>query len=367
MKSYQIVLLPGDGIGPEVTSEAVRAIETVAARHNFAVSFDEHAFGGASIDSHGKPVTDETLSVCEQADAVLLGAVGGPAWDELPAASRPEAGLLSLRKHLGVFANIRPVTVSEELATQSPLQSDLVRDVDLVVVRELTGGIYFGTPSGRTDDEDVEALSTMRYKTSEIERIARTAFRYAQGRRGTVTSVDKSNVLAVSQLWREVVSRVHTNEFPDIELTHMYVDNAAMQLVRNPSQYDVILTGNLFGDILSDLAAVLPGSIGLLPSASIGGSVGLFEPVHGSAPEIAGKNIANPVAAILSGAMLLDYLGETQAAAEVRSAVAATFRDGYRTADLATDGKTTTGTNAFGQRVIAALSTQEAPVPVSIG
>lgn len=366
MKSYHIVLLPGDGIGPEVVAEAVRVLETVATRHDFEISFSRHDFGGASIDGSGVPVTSETLDVCSRADAVLLGAVGGPDWDDVEVNTRPEAGLLSLRKHLGVFANIRPVVVSEALAEHSPLQSTLVKDVDLVVVRELTGGIYFGTPSGMTDDEDVEALSTMRYKTSEIERIARTAFEYARKRNGHVTSVDKANVLAVSRLWRDVVSRVQRDEFSDVSLTHMYVDNAAMQLVRNPAQFDVILTGNLFGDILSDLAAVLPGSIGLLPSASLGGDSGLFEPVHGSAPEIAGKDVANPVAAILSAAMLLDYLGEVSAAADVRSAVADTFRDGCRTADLAYPGCDVSGTQKFGKLTVAALSTRETATPLSV-
>ena len=355
MKTHKLILLPGDGIGPEVSFEALRAIQAAADIHGFSIDVSSYDFGGASIESSGSPLTEVVSSACLDGDAVLLGAVGGQQWDSLPASQRPEAGLLQLRQTLGVFANIRPVNVSEDLASLSPLRRDVVSGVDLIVVRELTGGIYFGTPSGRTVGADVEAFNTMRYRESEITRIARVAFNYARSRRGKVTSVDKANVLSVSELWREVVTDLHRREYADVELNHLYVDNAAMQLVHNPRQFDVILTGNLFGDILSDLAAVLPGSIGLLPSASTGGTVGLFEPVHGSAPEIAGLNRANPLAAILSGAMLLHELGEVDAATSVRNAVFTVIKKGYRTDDLARAGCRIVSTSDFGERVADAI------------
>lgn len=338
-KTYRVVLLPGDGIGPEVTAQAVRVLDRAAAEEGFAFAFTEAAAGGAAIDRFGSPLPDEVLEQCKQVDAVFLGAVGGPKWDHLSGEMRPESGLLRLRKELGVFANLRPVSVSDSLADYSPLRPEAVRGIDMLVVRELTGGIYFGRPMGRTGEGAFEeAFNTMRYSAPEIERVARVAFNWARRRHGHVTSVDKANVLVVSQLWRETVTRIQRDEFPDVKLDHMYVDNAAMQLVLNPRQFDVILTGNLFGDILSDAAATLGGSLGLLPSASVGGKTGLFEPVHGSAPDLAGKDKANPVAAILTGAMLLEELGEARAALLVREAVNLVLDEGYRTADLWREG-----------------------------
>lgn len=338
-RSYHIVLLPGDGIGPEVTAEAVRALEAVAGPCGFEVAFTEHTAGGAAIDAHGDPMPDEVIAACRASDGVFLGAVGGPKWDHLSGDMRPESGLLKLRRELGVFANLRPVSVPDALAEASPLRSEAVRGTNLLVVRELTGGIYFGTPKSREGTGDGErAWNTMIYTAPEIERVARVAFDWARKRDGRVTSVDKANVLVVSQLWRDVVTRVRQDAYPDVDLQHMYVDNAAMQLVLNPRQFDVIVTGNLFGDILSDAAATLGGSLGLLPSASVGGSVGLFEPVHGSAPDIAGQGKANPIAAILSAAMLLDHLGRGDAATAIRAGVTAALGTGARTADLWREG-----------------------------
>ncbi|HET6567910.1 MAG TPA: 3-isopropylmalate dehydrogenase [Rhodothermales bacterium] len=347
------MLLPGDGIGPEVTAQAVRVLNTVAAEEGFAFEFAEGAVGGAAIDRYGSPLPDEVLEQCLKADAVFLGAVGGPKWDHLRGDMRPESGLLRLRKSLGVFANLRPVSVQESLADYSPLRSETVRGTDMLVVRELTGGIYFGQPSGRTGEgSSEEAFNTMRYSVPEIERVARVAFNWAKRRHGHVTSVDKANVLVVSQLWRETVTRIQRDEFSDVRLDHMYVDNAAMQLVLNPRQFDVIVTGNLFGDILSDAAATLGGSLGLLPSASVGGKVGLFEPVHGSAPDIAGQDKANPVAAILTAAMLLEELGEARAALFVREAVNTVLDEGYRTADLWREGFGEATTTRMGDLII---------------
>ena len=345
---YNIAWLPGDGIGPEVTREALRVLEAVASTHGFSITAEEHLAGGAAIDATGSPLPDETRTACQDSDAVLLGAVGGPKWDDLTGDQRPESGLLALRKALAVYANLRPVTVPESLADASPLRPDRVADTDILFVRELTGGIYFGEPEGPTDDG---VVSTMFYSEAEVERIAHIAFQRAQRRGGHVTSVDKANVLEVSQLWRSVVKEVKAEHYPDVELRHLYVDNAAMQVVKDPRQFDVVLTGNLFGDILSDLAAALPGSLGLLPSASVGGDVGLFEPVHGSAPDIAGEDLANPIAAILSGALLLDEVGEPDAATAVRRAVDATLDDGLRTGDLAGPGNDAASTTEFGRHV----------------
>jgi len=333
--TYWIAVLPGDGIGPEVAREARRVLEAVSEAYGFCVEISEYAMGGAALDLYDDPLPPATLDACKAADAVFLGAVGGPKWDDRTGDQRPESGLLKLRKALGVYANLRPVSVPTGLADASPLRADVVAGVDLLVVRELTGGIYFGMPKGRTE---TEAFNTMRYTTEEIERVAHVAFQWAEQRQGRVTSVDKANVLVVSQLWRAVVTAVHEASYPHIALDHLYVDNAAMQLVRAPRQFDVILTANLFGDILSDLAATLPGSLGMLPSASVGGSVGLFEPVHGSAPDIAGQGKANPIAAILSVAMLLDTLGENAAAGAVRRGVQAVLAARYRTVDLWRDG-----------------------------
>ncbi len=354
---YTVVLLPGDGIGPEVTDEAVKVLDAVAAGDGFTVAYQTLPVGGAAIDECGSPLPNDVLDRCREADAVLLGAVGGPKWDELQGDRRPESGLLRLRKELGVYANLRPVAVPEALADASPLRPEIARGTDLLVVRELTGGIYFGTPAGREGEGPEEvAYNTMRYTAGEVERVARVAFEWARRRSGRVTSVDKANVLVVSRLWREVVARLHREEFPDVTLGHMYVDNAAMQLVLNPRQFDVIVTGNLFGDILSDAAATLGGSLGLLPSASVGGRVPLFEPVHGSAPDIAGQGKANPIAAILSVAMLLQEWGRASSAEAVRQGVEAALATGARTADLWRHGLRLVGTEEMGRLVRAHLT-----------
>jgi 3-isopropylmalate dehydrogenase len=328
----RIVTLPGDGIGPEILAPALDVLGRLG-----DFEFEEHAFGGASIDAHGTALTDETLAACRGADAVLLAAVGGPKWDSTdPGAPRPEQGLLGLRKGLGLFANLRPVRPVPALYDSSPLRRDRIEGTDLLVVRELTGGIYFGARAR----EDARAYDTCEYSVGEIERIARAGFRSARSR---VTSVDKANVLETSRLWREVVRRVHGDEFPNIELEHMLVDNAAMQLVNAPRHFDVILTENMFGDILSDEAAMLTGSIGMLPSASLGeeDTPGLFEPVHGSAPDIAGTGAANPLAMFLSGALMLRHgFGMHDEASALESAVDRALEDGLRTADLGGDATT---------------------------
>ncbi len=355
--TYHIAVLPGDGIGSEVTEEAVRVLRAAASAHGFSLSFDEHPVGGVALDRFDDPLPEATLRACRQADAVLLGAVGGPNWDHETGPRRPESGLLKLRKGLNVYANLRPVAVPASLAEASPLRADRVAGTDVLIVRELTSGIYFGEPRGVTHHVWKRiATNTMCYGEHEIERIARVAFKRAEKRSGRVTSVDKANVLEVSQLWREVVMRVHRDEFAHVELNHLYVDNAAMQLVRDPRSFDVILTGNLFGDILSDLAATLPGSLGLLPSASVGGAVGLFEPVHGSAPDIVGQGKANPLGAILSGAMLLDEMGEGAAAQAVRQSVEAALGAGLRTADLQRTGDRQVSTTEMGQAVVDAIA-----------
>ena len=359
-KTYRIVVLPGDGIGPEVTDEAVRVLEAAGTVHGFSLAFDNHPIGGIAIDLFGEPLPEKTLAACHAADAVLLGAVGGPAWDAETGSRRPESGLLKLRKSLGVYANLRPVSVPESLADASPLRAGRVAGTDVLIIRELTGGIYFGEPRGLTHHVwKHTGKNTMIYSEHEVARIARVAFKWAEKRSGRVTSVDKANVLEVSQLWREVVAKVQHDEFPQVALDHLYVDNAAMQLVRDPRRFDVILTGNLFGDILSDLAATLPGSLGLLPSASVGGPVGLFEPVHGSAPDIAGTGKANPLGAILSGAMLLDELGEGAAAQAVRHGVDAALGAGLRTADLGGSASTV----EMSQAVVDAVAASQNHVP----
>ena len=352
-RSLSVTLLPGDGIGPEVTREAVRVLETASETYGVRLSTQEHPVGGAAIDAAGDPLPAATLDACLAADAVFLGAVGGPAWDGVDPAIRPERGLLRLRARLGAFANLRPVTVPEAQAARSPLRAEVVAGTDLLIVRELTGGIYFGTPRERTD---TEAFDTMRYSVHEIERIARVAFEWAGRRGGRLASVDKANVLASSALWRDTVARLGAEEFPHITVEHLYVDNAAMQVVRDPRQFDVVVTGNLFGDILSDLAATLPGSLGLLPSASVGGPVGVFEPIHGSAPDLAGRGLANPLAAVLSAAMLLDEADLPEAAASVRRAVEATVAAGTVTPDL---GGTAT-TEAVGRAVAEAVRSSAA-------
>ncbi|NPV41135.1 MAG: 3-isopropylmalate dehydrogenase [Anaerolineae bacterium] len=331
-----IVLLPGDGIGPEVVGQAVRVLEAAAAACGTSLRFTERLLGGCSIDRFGTAMTDETLADCRQADAVLLGAVGGPKWDDPQAKVRPEQGLLGLRKGLGVFANLRPVRVHPDLVSASPLKPKRLAGVDLIVVRELTGGLYFGQPKGRQMVNGREqAVDTLVYTDEEIRRVVRLAFRFAQQRRKKVTSVDKANVLESSRLWRKVAVEVAA-EFPDVVLEHMLVDTASMRLVSSPAAIDVLVTENMFGDILTDEASVLAGSMGMLPSASLGeGSAGLYEPIHGSAPDIAGKGIANPLGTILSTALLLRYsLNLPDAAARIEAAVDKAISDGLRTVDL---------------------------------
>jgi len=337
----RIVALPGDGVGPEVTAAALEVLRAVAAQDGWPLEIEECPIGGAAIDATGEPLPEETLRRCLAADAVLLGAVGGPAWDALPAAQRPERGLLGLRRALGVYANVRPVRAHPSLAGASPLREELVRQVDLVIVRELTGGLYFGDRGRTADDRGLRAYDVCEYTEVEIERVARVAGTLARGRRGRVTSVDKANVIETSRLWREVVTRVFASEFPDVALEHALVDSTAMHLVQSPGRFDVILTENMFGDILSDEASVLAGSIGLLPSASLGdpepdGRVrGLYEPIHGSAPDIAGQGIANPIGTMLSVAMLLRHsLQREEAARAVERAVAETIEAGVLTKDV---------------------------------
>jgi 3-isopropylmalate dehydrogenase len=340
--SHKIVLLPGDGIGPEIIPPTVELLAAVGV----AVEYEQHLFGGASIDAHGGALTEETLAACRAADAVLLAAVGGPKWDTTdPDKPRPEQGLLGLRKGLGLFANLRPVRPLAALYDASPLKREVIAGTDLLVVRELTGGIYFGEKTRTADD----ASDLCAYSRVEVERIARVAFLAARGRRGAVASVDKANVLETSRLWREVVSELHAAEFADVELSHVLVDNAAMQLVSNPADFDVIVTENMFGDILSDEAATLTGSIGMLPSASLGqaGQPGLFEPVHGSAPDIAGQGVANPLAMFLSAALMLRHgLGLEAEAASVESAVDRALANGLRTRDLGGNAGTGEATQA---------------------
>lgn len=352
---YNITLLPGDGIGPEVITQAVNVLNAIAQPAGFSLTYNEQHAGGAAIDAHGDPMPDSVVDACKASHAVLLGAVGGPKWDALTGALRPESGLLKIRKELGAFANLRPVTVPESLAENSPLRPEAVSGLDLFTVRELTGGIYFGQPTGEEGEgTEKRAWNTMIYSVAEIERVARVAFDWARKRRNKVTSVDKANVLTVSRLWRDTVKALHANEYSDVQLDHMYIDNAAMQMVINPRQFDVILTGNIFGDILSDASATLGGSLGLLPSASVGGPVGLFEPVHGSAPDIAGQGKANPLAMILSTAMMLDTLDQGTAANAIRTGVNTVLDQGYRSGDLWREGNTLATTEELGTRVTEA-------------
>ena len=352
---YKIAVLAGDGIGPEVVREAREVLDQISALYGFEVEYQEGLVGGASIDAHGKPLTDPVLQSAKESDAVLLGAMGGPKWDGLDYSIRPERALLALRQELGLFANLRPVKLFSALASASTLKREVVEGTDLLVVRELTGGIYFGQPRGitRLPDGTERGINTEVYTTPEIERIARVAFEAARKRRKKVTSVDKANVLEATELWRKVVIRVHAEQsYGDIELEHMLVDNCAMQLIRNPKYFDVIVTTNMFGDILSDEAAMLTGSIGMLPSASLGGRVGMYEPVHGSAPDIAGKDLANPLAAILSVALMLRHsLDQGQAADRIEKAVEAVLDEGYRTADIQARGSRLVGCNEMGRLV----------------
>ena len=357
MTSHRITLLAGDGIGPEITAVARQLLDAVSLRHGFELSYDEQPMGGAAIDATGEPLPPSTLEACRAADAVLLAAIGSPQYDGLPREQRPESGLLGLRAGLGLFANLRPVKIIPALAGASTLKPEVIEGVDLLVVRELTGGVYFGTPKGRVEaDGHVRAFNTMAYSDFEIDRIAKVGFDLALQRGGRLCSVDKANVLDVSQLWRDRVEAIAA-DYPGVTLSHMYVDNAAMQLVRAPKQFDVILTSNLFGDILSDEAAMLTGSIGMLPSASLGeGGPGLFEPIHGSAPDIAGQDLANPMAMVLSAAMLLRIgLKQEAAAADLEAAVERTLAAGFRTGDLMAEGCTQLGCRAMGEQLLAAL------------
>jgi 3-isopropylmalate dehydrogenase len=340
--NFKITLLPGDGIGPEVVGEAVRVLDFIASKYNHTFEYKERLMGGCSIDKYGSSLTDETLADCQSADAVLLGAVGGPKWDDPTAKDRPERGLLALRKGLGVFANLRPVKVHPALMEWSPLKPEKLQGVDILVVRELTGGLYFGWPKGRDIKDGRErAVDTLEYYDYEIRRVMELAFKLAKGRKKKVTSVDKANVLESSRLWRQIATQVG-KENPDVELEHTLVDTASMRLITGPAWMDVIVTENMFGDILTDEASVLAGSMGMLPSASLGEStVGLYEPIHGSAPDIAGKGIANPIGTILSTAMLLHHSLKLEAeAAAIERAVEQTITEGARTADIG--GKLTT-------------------------
>lgn len=356
--TQKIAIFPGDGIGPEVVGEAVRVLEVLRDAFGLAIELEYGLIGGAALDVHSYPLPDASLVLAKAADAVLLGAVGGPRWDSVDMALRPEKALLDLRSELGLFANLRPALLYAELASASTLRADIVSGLDLMIVRELTGDIYFGQPRGiRTlADGTRQGFNTMVYSEAEIARIAHVAFDIARRRRRQVCSVDKANVLETSRLWREVVTRVAA-DYPDVSLTHLYVDNAAMQLVKAPKQFDVLVTGNMFGDILSDEAAMLTGSIGMLPSASLDADKkGMYEPIHGSAPDIAGRGVANPLATILSVAMMLRYsLDEPALAARVEGAVSAVLRAGLRTADLGGGRGEAAGTVAMGDAVVAEL------------
>ncbi|MDP2681293.1 MAG: 3-isopropylmalate dehydrogenase [Deltaproteobacteria bacterium] len=357
-KSYRIAVLPGDGIGPEIVGEAVRVLRVIGKRHKICFELEEALVGGASIDKYGVPLTHETLKLAKESDAVLLGAVGGPKWEGLDYSIRPERALLALRKELGLFANLRPVKIYPVLSDASTLKKEVIEDVDIMVVRELTGGLYFGAPRGveKLPDGTERGINTMIYTTPEIERIAKVAFDVARKRRKKVTSVDKANVLETTELWRKVVTKAH-KDYQDVELNHMYVDNCAMQLIRNPKQFDVIVTENTFGDILSDEAAMLTGSIGMLPSASIGGKVGMYEPIHGSAPDIAGQDKANPIATILSAAMMLRFsFNLIDAASDIERAVEKVLNKGFRAADINQHGMKLVGCKDMGEAIISLLT-----------
>jgi len=360
MATHKIAVLPGDGIGQEVTPQAVRVLQAVAKGTGAHFEFEQALCGGAAIDATGHPLPPATLALCRQAHAILFGAVGGPRWDDAPHERRPERGLLGLRKELDLYANLRPATCFPMLVDASPLKRSVVEGTDLMVIRELTGGLYFGEPRGLETfaDGSARAVNTMTYTSREIERVARVAFDVARKRRKRLASVDKANVLVVSQLWREVVSRVG-KEYPDVILEHVLVDNCAMALVHRPTQFDTIVTENTFGDILSDEAAILAGSMGMLPSASIGGRVGLYEPVHGTAPDIAGRGVANPIAAVLSAALLLRYsLDLVEAATKVEQAVRLVLEQGYRTADIVDVGGTAVGTTTMGDLIVREVEAQ---------
>ncbi len=355
MTTHKIALLGGDGIGQEVTPEARKVLEVVGRATGASFEFEAALIGGAAIDATGEPLPASTLRLCEQSDAILFGAVGGPKWDALPQEQKPERGLLGLRKELDLFANLRPAKCFPMLLDASPLKREVVEGTDIMVIRELTGGLYFGEPRGREEfaDGGARAVNTMAYTSREVERVARAAFDVAMNRKKRLASVDKANVLVVSQLWREVVTRVG-KDYPQVALEHVLVDNCAMALVHKPTHFDTIVTENTFGDILSDEAAILAGSMGMLPSASIGGRVGLYEPVHGTAPDIAGQGVANPIAAILSAAMLLRYSLSLGADADrIDAAVIRVLEQGHRTRDVHAAGATLVGTKEMGDLISA--------------
>ncbi len=353
--SKKIIVLPGDGIGPEIMKSAVKVLETVADKYGHTFEFDNHEIGGAAYDKHGEPLTDETVNACVQADAILLGAIGGPAYDELPTHLRPEQGLLKIRKALNLYANIRPIKGFAPLLHASPLKESVIDGSDIYVVRELTGGLYFGTPRERRDDGNT-VVDTLLYHRHEIERIVEKGFESAQLRNKHLTSVDKANVLESSRLWREIVEE-KKRDYPDVTIEHMLVDSAAMKLITNPTHFDVIVTENLFGDILSDEGSVLTGSIGMLPSASLSDEIGLYEPIHGSAPDIAGKGIANPLGMILSAAMMLRYsLNMNDEAEVIEKAVEQSLEAGYYTADLSIENGTQVGTEEMTDIVISHIN-----------
>ena len=359
MMNYRITLLPGDGIGPEIMAVAVDVLKVVGNQFHLNFEFQEAPIGGVAIDATGKPLPTETLEMCRNSNGVLLAAIGGYKWDNLPRHQRPETGLLGLRAGLGLFANLRPAKILPQLIDASTLKREIVEEVDIMVVRELTGGVYFGTPKGvfETETGEKRGVNTMAYSESEIDRIARVGFETAQKRGGKLCSVDKANVLEVSQFWRDRITLL-AQEYPDVELSHLYVDNAAMQLVRWPKQFDTIVTGNLFGDILSDAAAMLTGSIGMLPSASLGASgPGVFEPVHGSAPDIAGQDKANPLAQVLSVAMMLRYaLEQPLVADKIEKGVLEVLEQGYRTGDIMSEGMKLVGCQKMGEVLLEVLS-----------
>ena len=356
MGRYKIAVMEGDGIGPEIVAEGIKVLDEVASRFNHEFEYVKVYVGGCAIDRFGEPLPQSEVDKILKCDALFFGAVGGPKWDNLPQDKKPEAGLLGIRKALGAFANLRPAKVFDELIDASTLKPEVIRGIDILVIRELTGGIYFGEPRGVFEENGVKkAVNTMVYTESEIERIVRLAFDLARQRRKKVTSVDKANVLDVSQFWRNVVDQV-AKDYPDVEYNHLLVDNAAMQLVRDPRQFDVIVTGNIFGDILSDEASMLTGSIGMLPSASIGGKVGMFEPIHGSAPDIAGLGIANPIAQIESAAMMLKYgLKLDKEAETIEKAVDLVLKMGYRTPDIMSEGKRKVNTQQMGDLIAKAI------------
>ena len=354
----KIAVLAGDGVGREIVPEAIKVLKVVAEKFGHTFEFAPGDIGGQAIDKVGVPLPQDTLTLAKQSDAILLGAVGGPKWEGLEYSLRPERALLGLREHLGLYANLRPAKLYPMLAEASSLKREVIDGIDILVIRELTGGIYFGKPKGieKLPNGDERGINTEIYTTGEIRRIAKVAFEAARKRRKKVTSVDKANVLESSELWRRIVSEVH-KQYPDVELGHMYVDNAAMQLVRNPRQFDVVLCNNMFGDILSDEAAMLTGSIGMLPSASVGAQIGLYEPIHGSAPDIAGRNIANPIATIASAAMMLSYAFQLDKEAEtIEQAIVKTLDLGYRTKDIQGPGARVVGTTEMGDAILRNLN-----------